>query len=100
MHFGTFAGSELEAMEPIVELLSAKDKHNDKVETRSEVESPPDGGARRSDEGDSGVTVGDWKDENGFGVIDVGETVVIPITEEVKEKLGGKAVGSYYTTED
>lgn len=47
MHFGTFAGSKDEALEPIVRLKKAG--------------------------------LGDWRDEGGFGWVDVGETAVIPV---------------------
>lgn len=51
MHFATFAGSDAEACEPVAELIAEKEKMN----------------------------VGDWMDEGGFGVIDVGRTVVIAV---------------------
>ena len=51
MHFATFAGSEVEAREPVAELVAAKEREK----------------------------VGDWREEGGFGVIDVGETAVIPV---------------------
>ena len=53
MHFATFAGSALEAVEPIVELTAAR-------------------------EFDS---VGDWGDEGGFGWIDIGQTAVIELED-------------------
>ncbi|EKM54953.1 uncharacterized protein PHACADRAFT_255196 [Phanerochaete carnosa HHB-10118-sp] len=49
MHFATFAGSDGEAWEPVAELVAAKEKQH----------------------------VGDWHEEGGFGVIDIGETVVV-----------------------
>ena len=49
MHFATFAGSDDEAREPVAELIAAKEKED----------------------------VGDWEEEGGFGVIDVGQTVNI-----------------------
>lgn len=52
MHFATFAGSDVEALEPIIELLSAKELHG----------------------------VGDWFEEGGFGVVNVGETAVVPVS--------------------
>lgn len=51
MHFATFAGSDVEALEPIVELKEACDKEG----------------------------VGDWETEGGFGVIDVGATAVVKV---------------------
>lgn len=54
MHFATFAGSDIEAFEPIVELTEAKVKR----------------------------AVGDWYDEGGFGVIDIGETAVINLDRQ------------------
>ncbi|KAI0684086.1 beta-lactamase superfamily domain-containing protein [Cytidiella melzeri] len=67
MHFATFAGSDAEALEPVAELIAEKEK----IDT----------------------DVGDWMDEGGFGVIDVGHTAVVPVSsgdsggvKEVKEK--------------
>lgn len=51
MHFATFAGSDEEASEPVAELVGAKEKQK----------------------------VGDWDEEGGFGVIDVGETAVVAV---------------------
>ena len=49
MHFATFAGSDTEALEPVVELAQArKDKD-----------------------------IPDWREEGGMGVIDVGEVIDI-----------------------
>ena len=49
MHFATFAGSEEEAREPVAELITAREKEN----------------------------VPDLDEEGGFGVINVGQTVVV-----------------------
>jgi N-acyl-phosphatidylethanolamine-hydrolysing phospholipase D len=62
MHFATFAGSDVEAFDPIVELEQAK----------REV-----GGL----DGEGAQTVGDWWTEGGMGVIDVGETAVVRVGE-------------------
>lgn len=51
MHFATFAGSDAEAREPVAELIAAKEK----------------------------AQIGDWNEEGGFGVVDVGETAVVPV---------------------
>ncbi|KZS91257.1 Metallo-hydrolase/oxidoreductase [Sistotremastrum niveocremeum HHB9708] len=51
MHFATFAGSDVEAFEPIVELTSEREKLN----------------------------IGDWAEEGGFGVIDIGETAEVDV---------------------
>ncbi|KAF8580254.1 Metallo-hydrolase/oxidoreductase, partial [Ramaria rubella] len=59
MHFATFAGSAIEAFEPITELINAKDKENIK----------------------------DWDEEEGFGTIDVGATAILPITPEARACL-------------
>lgn len=53
MHFATFAGSDAEALEPIVELADAKEKEH----------------------------VDEWYVEEGFGTIDVGATAILPISE-------------------
>ena len=58
MHFGTFAGSETELVEPLVELKHAKEKEE----------------------------VGDWWEEGGFGAIDIGETIEVSVGEEEGEK--------------
>ncbi len=47
MHFATFAGSDVEALEPVVELMEARDKQG----------------------------LDDLRDDWGFGVIDVGATI-------------------------
>lgn len=51
MHFATFAGSEVEAIEPLLELDQAREKYE----------------------------VGDWQAEGGFGTLDVGQTAVISL---------------------
>jgi N-acyl-phosphatidylethanolamine-hydrolysing phospholipase D len=51
MHFATFAGSDIEAIEPLVELETARREQH----------------------------VGDWADEGGFGTIHVGETAIVPL---------------------
>lgn len=56
MHFATFAGSDVEAFDPIVQLTKSREEFH----------------------------VGDWSDENGFGIIDVGETAVIPLEDDVE----------------
>jgi len=58
MHFATFVGSDIEAFEPIVELTEARDKH----------------------------CIGDWYEEGGFGVIDIGETAVINLDDRPTER--------------
>jgi hypothetical protein len=54
MHFATFAGSDIEAFEPIVELTAERQKRG----------------------------IPGWEEEGGFGVVDVGETVTIPLDLE------------------
>lgn len=54
MHFATFAGSDAEALEPIIELMEARDAAN----------------------------IGDWKTGGGFGTIDVGETAIVKVKED------------------
>jgi N-acyl-phosphatidylethanolamine-hydrolysing phospholipase D len=51
MHFATFAGSDVEAMEPLLELVESREKEE----------------------------VGDWTEEGGFGTINVGETATIEL---------------------
>ena len=54
MHFATFAGSDVEALEPIVELMEARD----------------------------GANIGDWETEWGFGTLNVGETAILEVKED------------------
>jgi hypothetical protein len=54
MHFATFAGSAHEALEPLVELSLAREETN----------------------------VGDWMEEGGFGWVNIGDTAIIPVTED------------------
>ncbi|KAH8977571.1 Metallo-hydrolase/oxidoreductase [Lactarius akahatsu] len=61
MHFATFAGSDVEALDPIVELEQAK---------REMMMMPP-----------TSAAVGDWWMEGGMGVIDVGETATVHVGE-------------------
>jgi N-acyl-phosphatidylethanolamine-hydrolysing phospholipase D len=69
MHFATFAGSDYEALEPIVELEQAK-----------RAMEMVTGAADRPGSEDKGVvSVGDWWMEGGMGVIDVGETAVVRV---------------------
>ena len=53
MHFGTFAGSDVEALEPLIELANARQE----------------------------AGIGDWREEGGIGAIDVGETAEIVTLE-------------------
>lgn len=64
MHFATFAGSESEALEPLVELAVEREKKG----------------------------LGDWFEESGIGAIDVGETAEVKIGDK-NEKEGEGAVG-------
>jgi N-acyl-phosphatidylethanolamine-hydrolysing phospholipase D len=65
MHFATFAGSDVEALDPIAELEQAK----------REMATDPQGN------GES-LVVGDWRAEGGMGIIDVGETAVVQIVDD------------------
>ncbi|PSR75344.1 hypothetical protein PHLCEN_2v9207 [Hermanssonia centrifuga] len=51
MHFATFAGSDVEASEPVAELIAAKEREK----------------------------VPDFDEDGGFGIIDVGETAVVSV---------------------
>jgi N-acyl-phosphatidylethanolamine-hydrolysing phospholipase D len=73
MHFATFAGSDIEALDPIVELERAK---------REMGEGEGDGG------GEGAQIVGDWWMEGGMGVIDVGETAVVRVGETSRGPSG------------
>lgn len=63
MHFGTLAGSDTEAVEPLVELEEAKVQKGGVDGTSAAVGK---GGA-------------DWETEGGFGWVDVGETAVVSV---------------------
>ena len=65
MHSTTFAGSDVEALDPIVELEQAKHEM---------------GGLG---EGEGVQIVGDWWMEGGMGAIDVGETAAVHVGETV-----------------
>jgi hypothetical protein len=69
MHFATFAGSDYEALEPIVELEQAK----------RAMEMVTGAADRQGSEDKGVVSVGDWWMEGGMGVIDVGETAVVRV---------------------
>ena len=69
MHFATFAGSNYEALEPIVELEQAK-RAMEMVTGAADRQGS-------ENEGQGVVSVGDWWVEGGMGVIDVGETAVV-----------------------
>jgi N-acyl-phosphatidylethanolamine-hydrolysing phospholipase D len=71
MHFATFAGSDHEALEPIVELEQAK-------RAMKLVTGAADHQGNE-DEGEGGWSVGDWWMEGGMGVIDIGETAVVHV---------------------
>jgi hypothetical protein len=75
MHFATFAGSDYEALEPIVELEQAK-RAMEMVTGAADRQGPEDKDER---ERERVVSVGDWWMEGGMGVIDVGETAVVHI---------------------
>ena len=74
MHFATFAGSDHEALEPIVELEQAK-------RAMGMVTGAADRQGSKDEEGErkAVVTVGDWWIESGMGIIDVGETAVVHV---------------------
>ena len=76
MHFATFAGSDVEALDPIIELEQAKretvllsaDGDNSAVDVQRIITT-------------AAVGVGDWWMEGGMGVIDVGETAIVQVGE-------------------
>ena len=71
MHFATFAGSDFEALEPIIELEQAKREMEIGMDRQ---------GSEDAVEGECEVvrSVGtaNWWEEGGMGVINVGETAV------------------------
>jgi N-acyl-phosphatidylethanolamine-hydrolysing phospholipase D len=62
MHFATFAGSDVEALEPIADLMEARDAAN----------------------------IGDWETEGGIGTLNIGETAIVKVKE--KESVGADSV--------
>lgn len=61
MHFATFAGSDIEAFDPIVEMTKEREE----------------------------LGMGDWNEEWGFGVVDIGEITEVPVdTESPQTPLG------------
>ena len=73
MHFATFAGSDYEVLEPIVDLEQAK-------RAMGTVTGAMDGqGSKDEGVGVSVVSVGDWWTEGGMGTIDAGETTVVHV---------------------
>jgi len=77
MHFATFAGSDYEALEPIVELEQAK-RAMEMVTGAADRQGSEDEGEGKGN-GEGVVSVGDWWMEGGMGVIDVGETAVVHV---------------------
>jgi hypothetical protein len=77
MHFATFAGSDYEALEPIVELEQAK-RAMEMVTGAADRQGSEDE-AEGKGKGKGVVSVGDWWMEGGMGVIDVGETAVVHV---------------------
>ena len=85
MHFATFAGSDVEALDPIVELEQAKRKLMTlslSTGTAGEdivIDGSADHVRRTTTAAAAGV--GDWWMEGGMGVIDVGETAIVQVGE-------------------
>lgn len=83
-HFATFAGSDAEALEPIVELEWAKRKGAKWDAEQGLIHIEEGGAPDASSVSSSGLVeetedVGDWMEEGGFGWIDVGATAEIPL---------------------
>jgi N-acyl-phosphatidylethanolamine-hydrolysing phospholipase D len=79
MHFATFAGSDVEALDPILELKQAKRE----MMMLSLGGAGADGGSaddvRRMTT--AAEVVGNWWMEGGMGVINVGETAIVHVGE-------------------
>jgi hypothetical protein len=84
MHFATFAGSDFEAIEPIIELEQAKRDMEAGVDRQGSKDKGEGEG-----EGVRARSVGDWWMEGGMGVIDIGETAVVHV---------GKTPSSHHRT--
>ncbi|KAH9034063.1 Metallo-hydrolase/oxidoreductase [Lactarius pseudohatsudake] len=78
MHFATFAGSDVEALDPIVELEQAK---REMVMMMAPVEDGVVDGSADNVLRKTPAAVGDWWMEGGMGVIDVGETATVHVGE-------------------
>ncbi|KAH9038435.1 Metallo-hydrolase/oxidoreductase [Lactarius hengduanensis] len=78
MHFATFAGSDVEALDPIVELEQAK---REMVMMMPPVEDGVVDGSADNVLRKTPAAVGDWWMEGGMGVIDVGETATVHVGE-------------------
>ena len=79
MHFATFAGSDVEALDPILELEQAK-REMMMLALGGAGASSDVGGVRQMTAAAAPV-VGDWWMEGGMGVIDVGETAIVHVGE-------------------
>ena len=77
MHFATFAGSNYEALEPIVELEQAK--RGMEMVTGATAADRQGSEDKREGEATGVVSVGDWWTKGGMGVIDIGETAVVHV---------------------
>ncbi len=90
MHFATFAGSDHEALELIVELEQAKRAMELVTGAADRLRSDDEG------EGEGVRSVGDWWMEGGMGVIDIGETAVIHVGKTPRA-FGGPSYGRVMT---
>ncbi|KAK7435106.1 hypothetical protein VKT23_019798 [Stygiomarasmius scandens] len=72
MHFGTFCGSEDESKEPLVELIGAFIRSREITMDRRQMDDETTAGCKCIDLRKS------WRKEGGFGIIDIGQTVIIP----------------------
>ena len=78
MHFATFAGSDVEALDPILELEQAK-REMMMLSLGGADDGSVDGVRQMTSA--AAVVVGDWWMEGGMGVIDVGETAIVHVGE-------------------
>ncbi|KAL0952153.1 hypothetical protein HGRIS_008770 [Hohenbuehelia grisea] len=76
MHFGTFCGSEDESQEPLVELVEALLAERPSVRPSTGAEAKDEEHPGRASPVDLRAS---WQETGGFGVTDVGETVIVPI---------------------
>ncbi|KAF5329133.1 hypothetical protein D9758_017152 [Tetrapyrgos nigripes] len=72
MHFGTFCGSEDESVQPLVELAEALMDGSEEVIHEGQI------AAKGSKSGQIELRES-WKKDGGFGIIDVGQTVIVPL---------------------
>jgi N-acyl-phosphatidylethanolamine-hydrolysing phospholipase D len=94
MHFATFAGSDVEALEPLLELENAKARMRlglggSHKEDTKQVGGTDKGKGKAADEGEWGKGKDGWMINAGFGWLDIGETATLRVGARVSLPGGG-----------